>query len=398
MDSPLATLGRYFPADDPEFFYIQVGQGYVLVRSPEGLDQDLRPGQSVLWWPDSNEIFPAPDSFLGEVAQVGTIRHLAPGFALVERDLSLISVATDRSDLSLGATISLDQTGSRIDRVISNTSISSRLGAVEGADLAPPQPIESKGLTWNSFGGYADVKRRVRELIELPLLQSEAFAEIGARPVKGVLFAGPPGTGKTHLARIVASEADAAFFEVSGPEVFNMYYGQSEKRIRELFKAAREAGSAIIFFDEIDSIAGIRTGQSHEVSQRVVAQMLTEMDGFTSRDSVVVVAATNRPEEIDPALLRPGRFDWRIDFHLPDEGDRVAVLEAAAASLACAETLPVGEVAARSEGWSSAELAAIFTEAALLAVSDGRRALGVEDLWGGFSRVANSRMSGKVAR
>ena len=250
---------------------------------------------------------------------------------------------------------------------------------------------ESNGLDFDAFGGLPSVVVRARELIEIPLKHHETLATIGARPIKGVLFTGAPGTGKTMLARIIASQADAAFYEISGPEIFSKWYGQSEELLRKLFEAAQGQGNAIIFFDEIDSVAGQRGDESHEASKRVVAQLLTLMDGFESDTNVIVIAATNRPQDLDVALRRPGRFDWEIEFPALNEDDRLDILAKTASRHLTSGTLPHEDVAARTAGWSGAELTAIWAEAALLAVKDGRDAIWVEDYVGGFERVARHR-------
>ena len=251
---------------------------------------------------------------------------------------------------------------------------------------------DTTNLGFEDFGGLPEVVARARELIEIPLQYSEALAGIGARGIKGVLFTGEPGTGKTMLARIIASQSGAVFYEISGPEIFSKWYGQSEELLRELFKAAAKHEKAIIFFDEIDSVAARRDDRAHEVSKRVVAQLLTLMDGFSSDSNVVVIAATNRPQDLDIALRRPGRFDWEIEFPYPDEHGRRDILEKTARRLNTSDSLPHIEIATMSNGWSAAELAQIWTEAALLAVGDKRRSILEEDYIGGFERVSRHRV------
>lgn len=245
--------------------------------------------------------------------------------------------------------------------------------------------------TFEDFGGLKGVVDRARELIEVPLKRKNELAAIGARPIKGVLFTGAPGTGKTMLARIIANSACAKFYEISGPQVFSKWYGESEKILRAIFEHAASQERAIVFFDEIDSVAGQRAEESHEASRRVVAQLLTSMDGFSADSNVVVIAATNRPQDIDEALMRPGRFDWKIHFPLPDWTDRMEILQKSAERLSTRGTLSHEIVADRTEGWSAVELAQIWSEAALLAAPEGRAAVRDEDYVGGLERVMAQR-------
>ena len=247
--------------------------------------------------------------------------------------------------------------------------------------------VNNSGLSFDDFGGLPSVVARARELIELPLNQSEHLARIGARAVKGVLFTGPPGTGKTMLARIIASQAEASFYEISGPEIFSKWYGQSEELLRRIFESAANDDKAIVFFDEIDSVAAQRDDHSHEASKRVVAQLLTLMDGFSASEGIVVIAATNRPQDLDVALRRPGRFDWEIEFPYPSTSDRTDILKKSAREIQTCGPMPYNQVAAKTGGWSSAELVQIWTEAALLAVADDRKTIRDEDFYGGFERV-----------
>ena len=259
-------------------------------------------------------------------------------------------------------------------------------------------PPGASGAGFEDFGGLPTVVARARELVEVPLRYSERLATIGARPIKGVLFTGPPGTGKTMLARIIAATCDATFYEISGPEIFSKWFGQSEDVLRKLFRAAATHDKAIIFFDEIDAVAGQRKDESHEASKRVVAQLLTLMDGFTPDSNVVVIAATNRPQDLDVALRRPGRFDWEIDFPYPDQHDREDILLKTARRLRTYGILRHSVIAARSAGWSAAELSQIWSEAALLAVADKRAAIRDEDYVGGFERVARYRDLSRESR
>ena len=274
-------------------------------------------------------------------------------------------------------------------RVLSNTPISLiDLPSLDDnvTDEFLWKPPEGTDLVFDDFGGLKEVVTRARELIEVPLQHREALSKIGARPIKGVLFTGNPGTGKTMLAQIIAHQSGADFYKISGPEIFSKWVGQSEELLRRLFDKASESDKTIIFFDEIDSVASQRDDASHESSTRVVAQLLTLMDGFSSSANVVVIAATNRPQDLDVALLRPGRFDWEIYFPYPDQADREDILLKTARGLRTREPLPHGCIAAKSEGWSGAELAAIWTEAALLAVEDGRCEIYEEDYIGGYQR------------
>ncbi len=279
-------------------------------------------------------------------------------------------------------------------RVLSQTPLRSRRFS-QDSDQGPDDyfvAAASDGPTFADFGGYPDVIKRARELIETQFKRRRHLDQIKARPVKGVLFSGPPGTGKTHLARIIAHESKADFYLVSGPSVVSKWLGETEDILRRIFDAARESrsGRAIVFFDEIDSIAERRTGDTHEASKRLVAQLLTLMDGFDDQGrSVVVIAATNRVEALDPALTRPGRFDWEIEFGMPDVSDRLAILKVATRGLNVAVDLPLSEVAQATEGWSAAQLGALWAEAALVAAGDRRGKIEGEDLAQAFERVSS---------
>ena len=223
-------------------------------------------------------------------------------------------------------------------------------------------------ISYEDIGGLKDELQRVRETIELPMRHPEIFRKLGIEPPKGVLLYGPPGTGKTLIAKAVASESGAHFISIAGPEVISKYYGESEQRLREVFEDARQHAPAIIFIDELDSIAPRREEVTGEVERRVVAQLLTTMDGLEERGQVVVIGATNRIDAIDPALRRPGRFDREIEIGVPSEDDRSQVLQIHTRGMPLADDVLIEEIARQTHGFVGADLAALAREAAIRAL------------------------------
>ncbi len=223
-------------------------------------------------------------------------------------------------------------------------------------------------VTYEDIGGLKRELRLVREMIELPLKHPELFQRLGIDPPKGVLLYGPPGTGKTLIAKAVANEVDAHFITISGPEIMSKYYGESEQRLREIFEEAKENAPAIIFIDEIDSIAPKREEVTGEVERRVVAQLLALMDGLEARGQVIVIGATNRPDSLDPALRRPGRFDREIEIGVPDKEGRKEILEIHTRKMPLAEDVDLEELAELTNGFVGADLEALCKEAAMHAL------------------------------
>lgn len=223
-------------------------------------------------------------------------------------------------------------------------------------------------VTYDDLGGMRDTIDALREMVELPLRHPELFQRLGVDPPKGVLLHGPPGTGKTRLARAVANESEARFFHIAGPEIMGSAYGESEKRLREIFEQAAAAAPSIIFIDEIDSIAPKRGQVTGEAEKRLVAQLLTLMDGLEPRQNLVVIAATNRPEALDEALRRPGRFDREIVVGVPDEQGRREILGIHTRGMPLDGGVDLDDLARRTYGFVGADLAALTREAALEAV------------------------------
>ncbi|MGQ4832417.1 MAG: CDC48 family AAA ATPase [Candidatus Asgardarchaeia archaeon] len=232
--------------------------------------------------------------------------------------------------------------------------------------------VEVPRVKWEDIGGLEDVKRKLREAIELPLKHPEVYKAMGIRPPKGILLYGPPGCGKTLLAKAVATESQANFISVKGPEILSKWVGESEKAIRVVFRKARQTAPCVIFFDEIDAIAPKRGSYAGEsgVLERIVNQLLTELDGISVLKQVVVIAATNRPDIIDPALLRPGRFDRIVFVPPPDKNSRVSILKIYTKNMPLSDDVDLEELADMLEGYSGADIEALCREAAMIALGD----------------------------
>jgi len=237
------------------------------------------------------------------------------------------------------------------------------------------EPVKSKELdkiiprtTYEDLGGLADAIQKTREMIELPLRHPELFSRLGIQPPKGLLLHGPPGTGKTLLARAVANETDAYFITLSGPEIMSKFYGQSEENLRRVFKEAQENAPAIIFIDEIDSISPKREEVQGEVERRVVAQLLSLMDGLDERENVVVIGATNRVNALDEALRRPGRFDREIEIAVPDKNGRLEILQIHTRGMAVGDDVDLKFLSEKTHGFVGADLQALTKEAGMIAL------------------------------
>lgn len=236
--------------------------------------------------------------------------------------------------------------------------------------LNEPAP-EGKGLprtTYEDIGGLHEEIQRVREMVELPLRHPELFQRLGIEPPKGVLLHGPPGCGKTLLARAVANESEANFYSINGPEIMSKFYGESEARLREIFQQAQQNAPSIIFIDELDSLAPKREEVTGEVERRVVAQLLALMDGLGGRGNVIVIGATNRPGALDPALRRPGRFDREIEISVPDKQGRHEVLQIHTRGMPLAEDVDLKKLSDMTHGYTGADLSSLGRETAMKAL------------------------------
>ncbi|MEF8868944.1 MAG: AAA family ATPase, partial [Haloarculaceae archaeon] len=262
----------------------------------------------------------------------------------------------------------------REELVVTAADFESAMGSVEPSAMRE-YVAEAPRATFADVGGLEEAKQTLTEAVMWPLQFERLFEATNTDPPSGVLLYGPPGTGKTLLARALAGESEVNFISVDGPEILDRYVGESEKAVRKLFDRARQAAPSIVFLDEIDAVAG-RRGETHEVTERVVSQLLTELDGLESNPNVVVLAATNRREALDPALLRPGRLESHVEVPLPDEAARLAVLEVHAHEKPLGEDVDLEALAAETDGYSGAELAALVREASMRAIREFAREVG----------------------
>ncbi|MFQ6012096.1 MAG: CDC48 family AAA ATPase [Thermoplasmata archaeon] len=276
--------------------------------------------------------------------------------------------------LTRGDILEINVMGRRLDLVATSLSpttdvvLIGRDTRITLSEKPAPEELKVPRVTYEDIGGLHEEVKKVREMIELPLRHPEIFERLGVEAPKGVLLRGPPGTGKTLLARAVASETNASFFSISGPEIMSKYYGQSEENLREIFDQAKENAPSIVFIDEIDSIAPKRDEVLGEVERRVVAQLLSLMDGMRARGKVVVIGATNRPDALDPALRRPGRFDREIEIGIPDRDGRLEILEIHTRGMPLAEDADLEKLANLTHGYAGADLEALVKEAAIRAL------------------------------
>ncbi len=326
---------------------------------------------------------------------VGVVKRKSDERVIVQTDNSYLGFPhPDDVNIEEEDTVEVEATSGRILRKVENINPPS-FGVQEDEFDVNEYKTENPDDSFEDIGGLEDIKERVREVVELPLSKADAFEEIGAEAPSGVLFHGPPGTGKTMLARAVANSLnEGTFYNIKGPEVLNKWYGESERQLRRIFEdAGKQDGAAVIFIDEIESIASSREG-SRDVDRRIVAQLLTLMDGFDDYDNVSVIAATNRPEDIDQALLRPGRFDREVVF--PSElsvEDSIDILStvAEAEEMNIADHVDFSAFAEKAEKWTGADLERLLNEAAITAIKDNRTEIRKEDLELAFRRIDRSR-------
>jgi transitional endoplasmic reticulum ATPase len=304
-----------------------------------------KPAKSVILLPLGHNVMSVDDQFCAFV------RNKLTGYPINEGDEISVGVLGNSIDFVIKKII--PRTISRIER-------STKVNVV-----APTTVDERPRITYDEIGGLKEQINRLREIVELPLRNPEVFAKLGIEPHSGILMYGSPGCGKTLIAKALASESAANFYIINGPEIVNKYYGETEARLRDIFKEAKETAPSIIFIDEIDAIAPKREEAFGDVEKRVVAQLLSLMDGMSDRGNVIVLGATNRPESIDPALRRPGRFDREIEIGVPNAQGRFEILGIHTRGMPLAQDIDLQELALELNGYTGADIKALCREAAM---------------------------------
>ncbi|MDQ5830899.1 MAG: AAA family ATPase, partial [Thermoproteota archaeon] len=309
---------------------------------------DCRQAKSVTLMPLGNSNITVDKEFCDFV------KHRLKGYPLNEGDEISVVILGNQMDFNVQRII---------PKVISRIEQSTRLTI-----MAEITSDRKPRVTYEEIGGMKEQIRRLREIVELPMRHPEVFARLGIEPHSGILMYGSPGCGKTLIAKALASESEANFFIINGPEIMNKYYGETEARLRDIFKEARESAPSIIFIDEIDAIAPKREEAFGDVEKRVVAQLLALMDGMSDRGQVIVLGATNRSESLDPALRRPGRFDREIEIGVPNIEGRLEILQIHTRGMPLSEDIDLQELAARLHGYTGADIKALCREAAMKAL------------------------------
>jgi len=308
---------------------------------------DVKPAKSIVLLPMGSKI--AVDREFCEF-----VKNRLKGFPLVEGDEISVVILGNSMDF-------------KVQRIVPKGII--RIEHSTKLNILVDTAIDKKPrVTYEEIGGLKEQIEKLREIVELPLRHPEVFQRLGIEPHNGIMLYGPPGCGKTLIAKALASESEANFFSINGPEIMNKYYGETEARLREIFKEAKENAPGIIFIDEIDAIAPKREEAFGDVEKRVVAQLLALMDGLSERGNVIVIGATNRPESVDPALRRPGRFDRELEVGVPNVEGRIEILQIHTRGMPLSEDINLKKLATELHGYTGADIKALCREAAMKAL------------------------------
>ncbi len=373
----VGRVARSYPAD--KGLGIARMDGYMRKNAGTSLGEKISLSRAELKEAEQITLAPAEEGVVIQVSNPNIFKRALSGRAVMEGDIVVPGDGADRRSLfdemfdldidqfrfSFGETklavVSTKPSGPV--KITEQTEIEMKQQAVD--TVGSEQQVKVPDVTYEDIGGLDKEIQQVREMIELPLKHPEVFQQLGIDAPSGVLLHGPPGTGKTLLAKAVANEADATFLSINGPEIMSKYYGESEKQLREKFEEAQENAPAIIFIDEIDAIASKRSEAGGEVERRVVAQLLSLMDGLEERENVIVIAATNRLDAVDAALRRGGRFDREIEIGVPNRDGRKEILQIHTRNMPLTDEVELDELADMTHGYVGADLEAVCKEAAM---------------------------------
>jgi transitional endoplasmic reticulum ATPase len=382
-----ARLVGVDPEDD-EFWVAQYQNGNYAYLATEKLDDPVA-GVIVLVSLHEQDVYPAPESITwgSPFKPLGTVKFVSDTHVVLEIGNVLRSIPrTGDVPVSEGDVLEIGDDFGLGDKVATAPAIERTKDELDPlqfeVNIGDETPIEFVGES---------VAAAVYRYVELPLARKERFDAIGVQPASGVLFVGPPGTGKTMIARSIAQTTKASFFVVNGPEIVSKWVGDAELALRNIFREAASRERAIIFFDEIDSIAPARTTDSHESGVRLVGMLLTLMSGFENASNVMVIGATNRVDSIDKALRRGGRFQAEVHFELPTVVTRTAILESIRSRLAVDSSVNMHEIVNASEGWSGSDLSDLWQQAGWNAAEDDRDRIVQEDVDIAFEQVRRQR-------
>ena len=361
------------PSEDS--LIVQIGGQQVIVD--DNTEGDRSVGDLVEVWIDRDQRA-AADAIGRASPSIGVIRKPIGGNEyLVERNSRIdVCDSLDTESPEKGATVKIYGgviTATISDEAIAPKGIEERFEKNSRAEsyLKEPENISEVDSGYDDIGGLTETIEEIKEVVEIPLRESNndtnRFEKHGVKPDSGILFHGQPGTGKTLLAKAVAKETESSIYLVNGPEIINKWYGETEDIIREIFSHAKEQERAIIFMDEVDSIAPDR-GDTKQFQRKIVAQLLTELDGFEPLNNVVVIGATNTLDEVDPAIIRPGRFDRKIKFSKPTQGERKEIIEKITKDVDFGESADLDLLAESTEGWTGADLSGVISRAVTISI------------------------------
>ncbi|WP_083898786.1 ATP-binding protein [Natronococcus jeotgali] len=381
-----ATVARTISVEGHDYLLIEWGQGGIdILLHPNDLSPET--GDAILV--DSREVVEVIDPIgVDRGNSIGIVRKELDERAVVEQGGRLaVYVVADDVSVESGNTVEISSTGIIRD-VVKKTAIkheSRHPASTDIEDYIHNLKFSSDELDigFEDFGGMSEQLKHVQKRVELLLTQRGELEQIGTQPKLGALFHGEPGTGKTHFAKILASESDADFYRIRGPEIVTKWIGDTEEILRELFNHARRNEPAILFFDEIDSLGSERgDGPNQQFGNRIVAQLLSLMDGVDQQsEGLLVIGSTNRIEGIDEALLRPGRLDWKVEFEIPGFQDRVEIFESLRdQGYDVNDTVDTEEIASLTDGWTGAQLRSLLDEAGVVSVAAGRNQITMTDL------------------